>query len=98
MVDPALNPWDILATQVLIEEAGGVAILRPSMVTRAKLMPYLETVRSFNNLGVTSLFEIWGFVADPFSQRSIPMGCIGNLSPNFSKLSNPSPKESPEIY
>jgi myo-inositol-1(or 4)-monophosphatase len=33
MLDPALNPWDILATQVLIEEAGGVAVLRPSMVT-----------------------------------------------------------------
>ncbi len=30
MVDPALNPWDILATQVLIEEAGGSMILRPS--------------------------------------------------------------------
>ncbi|GJL59385.1 MAG: histidinol phosphate phosphatase [Nitrospirales bacterium] len=33
MVDPALNPWDILATQVLIEEAGGAAILRPSKVS-----------------------------------------------------------------
>ncbi|MEJ2231327.1 MAG: inositol monophosphatase family protein [Nitrospirales bacterium] len=33
MVDPALNPWDILATQVLIEEAGGVAVLRPSSVS-----------------------------------------------------------------
>ena len=33
MVDPALNPWDILATQVLIEEAGGVVILRPSKVS-----------------------------------------------------------------
>lgn len=33
MLDPALNPWDILATQVLIEEAGGVAVVRPSMVT-----------------------------------------------------------------
>ena len=30
MLDPALNPWDIMATQVLIEEAGGVAMLRPS--------------------------------------------------------------------
>jgi histidinol-phosphatase len=33
MVDPALNPWDILATQVLIEEAGGLAMLRPSKVS-----------------------------------------------------------------
>jgi len=33
MVDPALNPWDILATQVLIEEAGGAAVLRPSSVS-----------------------------------------------------------------
>lgn len=32
MVDPALNPWDILATQVLIEEAGGAAMLRPSKI------------------------------------------------------------------
>ncbi|HBP87910.1 MAG TPA: hypothetical protein DD706_09460 [Nitrospiraceae bacterium] len=32
MVDPALNLWDILATQILIEEAGGVAVLRPSSV------------------------------------------------------------------
>jgi histidinol-phosphatase len=30
MLDPGLNPWDILATQVLIEEAGGVGIFRPS--------------------------------------------------------------------
>lgn len=33
MVDPALNPWDILATQVLIEEAGGAAMLRPSKIS-----------------------------------------------------------------
>jgi len=30
MLDPALNPWDILATQVLIEEAGGSMVLRTS--------------------------------------------------------------------
>jgi histidinol phosphatase-like enzyme (inositol monophosphatase family) len=30
MCDPALNPWDVMATQVLIEEAGGVILLRPS--------------------------------------------------------------------
>lgn len=30
MIDPGLNPWDILATQVLIEEAGGIAMFRPS--------------------------------------------------------------------
>ena len=28
MLDPGLNPWDILATQVLIEEAGGSMVLR----------------------------------------------------------------------
>lgn len=33
MFDPALNPWDILATQVLIEEAGGTILLRPSSVS-----------------------------------------------------------------
>lgn len=32
MLDPALNPWDILATQVLVEEAGGMILLRPSSV------------------------------------------------------------------
>lgn len=32
MLDPALNPWDILATQVLIEEAGGRILLRPSCI------------------------------------------------------------------
>jgi histidinol phosphatase-like enzyme (inositol monophosphatase family) len=32
MLDPALNPWDILATQVLIEEAGGSMVLRPSRI------------------------------------------------------------------
>jgi myo-inositol-1(or 4)-monophosphatase len=32
MLDPALNPWDILATQVLIEEAGGRMLLRPSCI------------------------------------------------------------------
>lgn len=33
MLDPALNPWDIMATQVLVVEAGGVMILRPSSVS-----------------------------------------------------------------
>ena len=33
MLDPALNPWDILATQVLIEEAGGRMVLRPSRIS-----------------------------------------------------------------
>ena len=32
MYDPALNPWDALATQVLVEEAGGTMIMRPSTV------------------------------------------------------------------
>ncbi len=30
MIDPALNPWDALATQVLVEEAGGTVVTRPS--------------------------------------------------------------------
>jgi len=30
MVDPALNPWDSLATKVLVEEAGGSMIIRQS--------------------------------------------------------------------
>lgn len=32
MMDPALNPWDILPTQALIEEAGGMILLHPSQV------------------------------------------------------------------
>lgn len=32
MLDPALNPWDILPTQALIAEAGGVTLLRRSQV------------------------------------------------------------------
>ncbi len=32
MVDPALNPWDAMATQVLVEEAGGTVVTRPSRV------------------------------------------------------------------
>ena len=34
MMDPALNPWDVLATQVLVEEAGGSMLLRPSSVEK----------------------------------------------------------------
>ncbi len=30
MMDPTLNPWDIMATQVLIEEGGGSVLIRPS--------------------------------------------------------------------
>ena len=30
MLDPALNPWDVMATQVLVEEAGGTMVQRPS--------------------------------------------------------------------
>jgi fructose-1,6-bisphosphatase/inositol monophosphatase family enzyme len=32
MMDPDLNPWDILATQVLVEEAKGKILLSPSVV------------------------------------------------------------------
>lgn len=34
MVDPALNPWDAVATRVLVEEAGGMVVTRPSRLTR----------------------------------------------------------------
>ncbi len=30
MIDPALNPWDAAATEVLVEEAGGAFVTRPS--------------------------------------------------------------------
>jgi histidinol phosphatase-like enzyme (inositol monophosphatase family) len=30
MVDPALNPWDICATQAIVEAAGGAVVVRPS--------------------------------------------------------------------
>lgn len=32
MFDPALNPWDAMATQVLVEEAGGMMLMRPSTI------------------------------------------------------------------
>jgi histidinol-phosphatase len=32
LVEPGLSPWDIRATQVLIEEAGGAQLTRPSQV------------------------------------------------------------------
>ncbi len=32
MFDPSLNPWDIRATQVIVEEAGGSMLLRTSAV------------------------------------------------------------------
>ena len=32
MIDPVLNPWDAVATQVLVEEAGGMFVTRPSRV------------------------------------------------------------------
>jgi histidinol-phosphatase len=33
VVEPGLSPWDIRATQVLIEEAGGKQLVRPSRLT-----------------------------------------------------------------
>jgi fructose-1,6-bisphosphatase/inositol monophosphatase family enzyme len=30
MLDPALNPWDLVPTRALVEAAGGVAIVLPS--------------------------------------------------------------------
>lgn len=30
MIDPALNPWEAMAAQVLVEEAGGTMLMRPS--------------------------------------------------------------------
>ncbi len=32
MLDPALNPWDAMATQVLVEEAGGTMLMRASTI------------------------------------------------------------------
>lgn len=32
MIDPALNPWDVVATKVLVEEAGGMIVTRQSNV------------------------------------------------------------------
>ena len=31
MIDPAINPWEAVAAQVLVEEAGGTMLTRPSM-------------------------------------------------------------------
>ncbi len=39
MIDPALNPWDAVATRVLVEEAGGMVVTRPS-----RLAHTLDTV------------------------------------------------------
>ncbi len=36
MVDPSLNPWDIRATQAIVEAAGGAVVLRPSK-TKGKI-------------------------------------------------------------
>jgi myo-inositol-1(or 4)-monophosphatase len=33
MLDPALNPWDLVPTRALIEAAGGVALVLPSKAT-----------------------------------------------------------------
>lgn len=30
MIDPTLNPWDVMAAQVLVEEGGGSLLMRPS--------------------------------------------------------------------
>lgn len=61
MVDPALNPWDIKATQVLIEEAGGMILLRPSaqankidaLFGNTEIVSYLDRELSFINAGKT---------------------------------------------
>ena len=34
MIEPALNPWDIRATQAIVEAAGGASVLRPSKAPR----------------------------------------------------------------
>jgi histidinol phosphatase-like enzyme (inositol monophosphatase family) len=56
MMDPALNPWDILATQILVEEAGGTMVMRPSAVEKKvdalfgnpELVKYLSAELSFS--------------------------------------------------
>ncbi len=55
MIDPALNPWDAVATQVLVEEAGGTVVTRPSRAENKidtvfgapKLVEQLVTVMGF---------------------------------------------------
>jgi fructose-1,6-bisphosphatase/inositol monophosphatase family enzyme len=55
VVEPALHPWDIRATQVLIEEAGGAQMTRPSahpgtvdgIFGSAKLVDRLAKVMGF---------------------------------------------------
>jgi histidinol phosphatase-like enzyme (inositol monophosphatase family) len=57
MVDPALNPWDIRATQAIVEAAGGAVLLRPSRAPR-------KTDALFGNRGlVARLARELGFEA-----------------------------------
>ncbi|GJL53954.1 MAG: histidinol phosphate phosphatase [Nitrospirales bacterium] len=56
MLDPDLNPWDVLATQVLVEEAGGAMLMRPSandgkvdaLFGNAELVQFLAQELSFS--------------------------------------------------
>jgi fructose-1,6-bisphosphatase/inositol monophosphatase family enzyme len=57
MVDPDLNPWDIRATQAIVEAAGGAVLLRPSRAPR-------KTDALFGNRGlVARLARELGFEA-----------------------------------
>ena len=49
MLDPSLNPWDIIATQVLVEEAGGTMLLRPSAL-QGKVDAWFGTTRLVQEL------------------------------------------------
>ena len=52
MLDPALNPWDSLASKVLVEEAGGSMMIRPSTITNKVdiLFGSSETVKELAKL------------------------------------------------
>jgi fructose-1,6-bisphosphatase/inositol monophosphatase family enzyme len=55
VVEPALHPWDIRATQVLIEEAGGRQLTRPSAYPGT-----VDSIFGSANL-VDQLAELMGF-------------------------------------
>ena len=52
MLDPALNPWDFLASKVLVEEAGGSMLICPSTITNKVdiLFGSSETVKELAKL------------------------------------------------
>lgn len=55
LVDPGLRPWDVRATQVLVEEAGGVHL------TRASAIPGCEDIVCGSPALVEQLARVFGF-------------------------------------